>query len=90
MVAGSVPVARRQLPAEPAKLIVAIGRFKEVAALARDPVCGMLVEPERAVRLEWEGETFYFCADGCRDQFERESASARDTLRGYSQQGASP
>jgi putative ABC transport system ATP-binding protein len=64
------------------------GRFKEIAALARDPVCGMLVEPERAVSLESEGETFYFCADGCREQFEREQASASDTLVGYIGQGA--
>ena len=56
------------------------GRFKEIAALERDPVCGMLVEPERAVKLEREGETLYFCAAGCREQFEREQA--RTCLRG--------
>jgi putative ABC transport system ATP-binding protein len=64
------------------------GRFKEIAALARDPVCGMLVEPERAVTLERQGETFYFCAAGCRDQFEREQAPRPDTLVGYIGQGA--
>ena len=64
------------------------GSFKEMAALARDPVCGMLVEPERAVRLEREDETLYFCAAGCRDQFERERPSAPDTLGGYSGEGA--
>jgi putative ABC transport system ATP-binding protein len=64
------------------------GRFKEIAALARDPVCGMLVEPERAVTLEREGETFYFCATGCRDQFERGQAPQPDTLVGYIGQGA--
>lgn len=63
------------------------GRFTEIAALARDPVCGMLVEPERAVRLEWEGETFSFCAAGCREQFEREHENG-DTLAGYPHQGA--
>jgi YHS domain-containing protein len=64
------------------------GRFKEIAALERDPVCGMLVEPERAVRLEWEGEKFYFCAAGCRDQFKRERAATSDTLTGYMVEGA--
>ncbi len=64
------------------------GRFKEMVALERDPVCGMLVEPKRAVTLEWEGEMLYFCAAGCCQQFEHESASAGDTLRGYSGQGA--
>lgn len=68
-------------------LWLADGRFKEMAALARDPVCGMLVEPERAVTLEWEGDTFYFCAAGCREQFESDSR-ARDTLEGYMGKGA--
>ncbi len=64
------------------------GHFKEIAALERDPVCGMLVEPERAVRLEREGETFYFCAVGCGDQFEREHSDGSDTLMGYIDEGA--
>jgi putative ABC transport system ATP-binding protein len=48
------------------------GRLKALAALARDPVCGMLVVPERAVRLEHAGKTLFFCAAGCREQYERE------------------
>ena len=60
------------------------GRFKELAGLARDPVCGMLIEPERAVVLESGGETLHFCAPGCRDQFEREQLVACDTPIGYS------
>ena len=48
------------------------GRFDELSTLARDPVCGMPVDPERAVRLERDGATLYFCADGCREQYERE------------------
>jgi putative ABC transport system ATP-binding protein len=59
------------------------GQFKELAALATDPVCGMRVEPAQALALEWEGETLYFCAAGCRDQFEREHAGPSDTLAGY-------
>jgi YHS domain-containing protein len=37
--------------------------------MAIDPVCGMAVERERAIRLEWDGQEFYFCASGCRDEF---------------------
>jgi putative ABC transport system ATP-binding protein len=48
------------------------GEFKTLAALVRDPVCGMLVEPERAVRLERGEETLFFCAAGCRDEYQRE------------------
>jgi putative ABC transport system ATP-binding protein len=64
------------------------GSFKEIAALARDPVCGMLVEPEQAVRLEWEDGTLYFCAAACREQFEHEHRDTANTLRGYSDEGA--
>jgi putative ABC transport system ATP-binding protein len=48
------------------------GRFKELRRLERDPVCGMLVEPERAVTLEAAGATLFFCAAGCRDEYARE------------------
>lgn len=46
------------------------GQFKEIVTMANDPVCGMSVEREKAIRLDWEdGKTFYFCAKGCRDEF---------------------
>ncbi len=45
------------------------GQFKETVTMATDPVCGMSVQREKAVRLEWEGKAYYFCARGCRDEF---------------------
>ena len=45
------------------------GEFKETVTMAVDPVCGMSVEREKAVSLEWEGQNYYFCARGCRDEF---------------------
>jgi len=45
------------------------GQFKEVTTMAIDPVCGMSVEQEKAIAAEWNGQTFYFCAKGCRDEF---------------------
>jgi putative ABC transport system ATP-binding protein len=45
------------------------GQFKAMVEMDTDPVCGMAVERERAIQLEWEGKTFYFCARGCRDDF---------------------
>ena len=51
------------------------GRFKTMEALARDPVCGMLLEPAHApASLYRDGQTYYFCATGCREQFRREAA----------------
>ena len=39
--------------------------------MAIDPVCKMEVSPESAAAsLEWQGETFYFCSDNCRNTFE--------------------
>lgn len=44
------------------------GRFKAVAALVVDPVCGMQVEPTGA-HTEWQGETLWFCSAGCLAEF---------------------
>jgi putative ABC transport system ATP-binding protein len=46
------------------------GEFKEMVTMATDPVCGMTVELEKAVRLDGEdGQIYYFCAQGCREEF---------------------
>ncbi|MFO7639473.1 MAG: YHS domain-containing protein [bacterium] len=35
-----------------------------------DPVCGMEVtEQDAACSYEYQGRTYYFCAEACRDQF---------------------
>jgi Cu+-exporting ATPase len=56
-----------------------------------DPVCGIdFEELEAAASAEFEGSTYYFCSDVCRDEFEAnphryavmptESASASGTV----------
>ena len=45
------------------------GQFKDMVHMATDPVCGMSVERERAVPVEWDGRTLYFCSRGCRNEF---------------------
>lgn len=45
------------------------GRFKELARMATDPVCGMSVEQELAVAGEWGGQVFHFCSRGCKAEF---------------------
>lgn len=45
------------------------GEFKEMVTMAVDPVCGMSVERERAISLQWHGQTYFFCAIGCREEF---------------------
>ncbi len=41
--------------------------------MLEDPVCGMQLMPEDAVaESEYGGETFFFCSDECKDEFDRE------------------
>jgi putative ABC transport system ATP-binding protein len=47
------------------------GRIKDIAQLARDPVCGASVEMEGAIRLEHDGRSYYFCSRDCSWEFER-------------------
>lgn len=45
---------------------------KEAAAqdvLEEDPLCGVLIPRQQAVRLRQNGTTYYFCSDACCDQF---------------------
>ncbi|MCL2420198.1 MAG: permease [Conexibacteraceae bacterium] len=37
---------------------------------ATDPVCGMSVDRSKAARSQFEGETYYFCSNHCRQAFE--------------------
>ena len=46
------------------------GRFKALQALVRDPVCGMLVDPEQApASIEQDGARLHFCSRGCRAEY---------------------
>ncbi|MFO7527505.1 MAG: heavy metal translocating P-type ATPase [Marinobacter sp.] len=41
--------------------------------LAKDPVCGMSVDPHKAEhRSQYSGKTWYFCSEGCLSKFEEE------------------
>ncbi|EAQ82104.1 heavy metal translocating P-type ATPase [Blastopirellula marina] len=42
--------------------------------MAKDPICGMDVDPNNAISLERDGETFYFCSEHCRTKFAAKSA----------------
>ena len=43
---------------------------------ATDPVCGMKVDRAKALRLEHEGRTYYFCSEHCMTRFQAERAEA--------------
>jgi YHS domain-containing protein len=46
-----------------------------VAEMVKDPVCGMEIDPEQAAgKSEHEGTTYYFCAEGCKKEFDADPA----------------
>ena len=45
---------------------------KAAATLVVDPVCGMKISPAAAVdKIEYQGETHYFCSKGCAEKFRK-------------------
>jgi Cu+-exporting ATPase len=44
-----------------------------MAGVFRDPVCGMEVTYETAqARSEYNGQTYYFCSLGCKEDFDKD------------------
>ena len=40
--------------------------------MVKDPVCQMTIDPEHAAATsEYQGRTYYFCAVGCKTEFDR-------------------
>ncbi len=40
--------------------------------MAKDPVCGMEVDEKKAAATsQYQGQTYYFCAPGCKVSFDR-------------------
>ncbi|MDF7664227.1 heavy metal translocating P-type ATPase [Bifidobacterium sp. ESL0763] len=45
------------------------------ASTVKDPVCGMMIDPKTAAAsLEHDGQTYYFCSQGCADNFAADPA----------------
>lgn len=41
--------------------------------MAKDPVCGMEVDPKKAAaKSDYKGQAYYFCAPGCKRAFDKE------------------
>ncbi len=47
--------------------------------MAKDPICGMIVDEATALHAERDGETFYFCCEHCRKKFLDEAQPANLT-----------
>ena len=50
-------------------------REPTAVATARDPVCGMFVDPKTAPKSEFEGDTFYFCSLEDKAKFDKDPGS---------------
>jgi Cu+-exporting ATPase len=47
--------------------------FPQEPTRQKDPVCGMLVVPEKAAgKVEHDGKAYFFCSRGCAERFQRE------------------
>ena len=44
--------------------------------MAKDPICGMMVDEASPLKAEREGKTFYFCSEHCREKFLAEAKPA--------------
>lgn len=41
--------------------------------MAKDPVCGMMVEEQKAAAISsYKGQTYYFCAKVCKESFDKD------------------
>jgi YHS domain-containing protein len=54
--------------------------------MAKDPVCGMMVDEKKAkFKSDYEGKTFYFCNATCKTTFDKSPAKfAKSTSGGHS------
>jgi len=58
-----------------------IEKVEMAEGTARDPICGMVVEKDKALKREVSGRTYYFCSDGCLRTFEAPEEELRSLKR---------
>ena len=55
--------------------------MNETKSTVKDPICGMDVDPDKALHAERDGKTFYFCSDSCLQKFLHAPAGAAKGCR---------
>ena len=63
----------QEQPAEQASQTMTEDTGEQMAMV--DPVCGMKVTEDSEWTAEYEGETYYFCSEQCRDTFNEDPAT---------------
>ena len=56
---------------------VATSKAKPAKEMAKDPICGMVVEKATALKTERAGRVYYFCSSGCQRTFESPEAELK-------------
>ncbi len=46
-------------------------------SMKKDPICNMDISEDSGISAECDGETYYFCSEGCRDKFLKEKTCKR-------------
>ncbi|HLB15928.1 MAG TPA: heavy metal translocating P-type ATPase [Burkholderiales bacterium] len=67
----------RVVPGHAAALDLGVPLQKARRELAKDPICGMMVEKSAALKSERGGRTYYFCSVGCQRTFESPEAELK-------------
>ncbi|MBI3772764.1 MAG: heavy metal translocating P-type ATPase [Gammaproteobacteria bacterium] len=57
-------------PVSPVQMSSGIPAAKSAKELAKDPICGMMVEKAAALKTERGGRSYYFCSPACQRTFE--------------------
>ncbi len=53
--------------------------------MAKDPVCGMMVDEKKAkFKSDYNGKTYYFCAASCKTTFDKNPAKYTSSTPGHS------
>lgn len=51
--------------------------------MAKDPVCGMMVEEQKAAATSsYKGQTYYFCAKMCKESFDKDAEKYLQKAKG--------
>ncbi|AJE21573.1 heavy metal translocating P-type ATPase [Azotobacter chroococcum] len=75
------PTAQAHSPSAQAGQPMQAASGKERAGLAKDPVCGMMVDKATALHSERGGRTYYFCSTSCQRIFESPEAELKSMRR---------
>jgi Cu+-exporting ATPase len=71
----AIPEARQEAQVE-VRVEVPERTKEEKMGTVRDPVCGMDVDPATAAGSEeYQGQTYYFCSQGCLERFKERPES---------------